>query len=445
MSYFRITGGVPLKGKVNISGSKNAAIKMIGAALLTSEPVSLTNVPEIGDVRVDLEVVKTLGVKAEKNKNELVLEADELATSEIPEGLSTKTRAAIITMGPLLARRGKVIFSGSGGCNIGKRPIDRHLSALESLGVSVEWRNSTIVAKTERLRGGIIRFEKNTVMGTETALLASVLAEGETKIFGAAMEPEVNDLIALLRKMGAQISRSEEHSREITVQGVEELSGASHEVIPDRNEAVTFAVAAAVTRGDVVLKNLRTEDIIPFLSKLNSMGVSYDASGDSLRVWSEKEDVWQAVDIQTSPYPGFMTDWQQPFSVLLSQAEGTSTVHEAIYPDRLGYLAELGKMGVDYDILTPKEAGIPFKPEEYGFDWRRTSQPKVIAKIHGPIELRGAELEIPDLRAGATLAIAALAAEGESNIRGTHHIERGYEKFEEKLQNLGAEIERIEE
>jgi UDP-N-acetylglucosamine 1-carboxyvinyltransferase len=291
-------------------------------------------------------------------------------------------------------------------------------------------------------------------MGTETALLASVLAEGTTKIFGAAMEPEVDDLILLLTKMGAEISRGEENPREITVEGVEKLTGASHEVIPDRNEAVTFAVSAAATRGDVVIRNLRTGNIIPFLSKLDAMKISYGVSGEDLRVWSANDVSWQAVDVETAAHPGFMTDWQQPFSVLLTQAEGTSTIHETIYPERLDYLYELEKMGANVQVLTPAEAGMAFDPNNYGFATAENAEkgsfsvdagePKVVAKINGPTPLRGTDLKISDLRAGATMVIAALTAEGESKVTGIHHIDRGYENFEDKLQSLGAEIERVE-
>ncbi len=444
MSYFKIRGGIPLKGKINISGSKNGAIKMIGASLLTAEPVVLSNVPEIEDVAVDLEVVKSLGVTAEKSRGDLKLCAQDLQTSEIPEGLSSKTRAAIVTLGPLLARRGSVILSRAGGCKIGDRPIDRHLQALEALGVSVVSGGSMVKARVDRLRGGTIRFEKNTVMGTETAIMAAVLAEGETNICGAALEPEVDDLIALLKKMGAQIKRKEEDPRQIVVEGVEKLSGAKHRVLPDRNEAVTYAVAAAATRGDVVLKNIRTEDMTVFLKKLGEANVPYDVSGNSLRVWAEPADTFQPVDLETAPHPGFMTDWQQPFSIILTQAEGESTVHETIFYNRLDYLAELEKMGAEVAVLTPSQAGMKFVPDNYGFDWQGDGEPYVVAKIKGPVEFKGADVEIPDLRAGATLVVAALAAEGKSRVHGISHIDRGYEGFEQKLSALGAEIERVE-
>ncbi|MEA2020191.1 MAG: UDP-N-acetylglucosamine 1-carboxyvinyltransferase, partial [Patescibacteria group bacterium] len=358
MSYFRIQGGKPLKGKVTILGSKNAAIKMIGASILTSEPLVLSNVPEIEDVTVDLEVVKSLGVSVEKNRNELRLCAQNIEKNKIPPGLSDKTRAAIITLGPLLARKGKVVLSSAGGCDIGKRPIDRHLDALKQLGVEVICEGSVVRARVDRLKGGNIRFEKNTVMGTETAILASVLAEGETRIYGAALEPEVDDLIALLRKMGANINRKEDDPRQVIIEGVESLNGAKHSVLPDRNEAVTYAVAAAATRGDVTLKNVQTEDMTAFMRKLEDAEVPYEVRGRSLRVWAEPSDSFLPVELETAPHPGFMTDWQQPFSVILTQAEGESTIHETIFYNRLDYLFELEKMGAEVEVLTPSEAGM---------------------------------------------------------------------------------------
>jgi len=221
MSYFLIEGGVPLKGTVSISGSKNAAIKMIAAALLTEQPVTLSNVPQIEDVRVDLEVVESLGMQVEGKGSALTLHGENITSSEISEDLSSKTRAAVVTLGPLLARKGKVRLGGLGGCKIGERPIDRHLSALESLGADVSYESGWVEVKVERLRGGTIRFEKNTVMGTETALLSSVLAKGKTDIYGAALEPEVDDLIEFLKKMGANIRRGESEPRHIIVEGVE--------------------------------------------------------------------------------------------------------------------------------------------------------------------------------------------------------------------------------
>ncbi|GMR18959.1 MAG: UDP-N-acetylglucosamine 1-carboxyvinyltransferase [Patescibacteria group bacterium] len=439
-----IDGGVPLRGTVQISGAKNAAIKEIAASLLTDQPLVLRNVPGIADVAVDLEIVGSLGVAVSRlGANSLRLQSPSALKVRIPRTLAARSRAAVIAMGPLLAREGKVVLPTPGGCPIGKRPLDRHLSALESLGAQFAVDAHRIEGKVKKLRGGRIIFRKNTVMGTENALLAAVLAEGETEIAGAAVEPEVDDLILLLRKMGARIQRDPHDPRTVMVQGVSSLTGACHEVLPDRNEAVTFAVAAAATCGDVTLSGVESAHLEAFLYKLEEVGVPFEASPGGLRVWSDSKAALRPVEVETAPHPGFMTDWQQPMTLLLAQAEGESWVHETVYEDRWKYLGELKKFGIHTTLCTPNEAGRKFDPSRYNFDWSRSSgPPKAFARVEGPTELQGAKVRISDLRAGATLVLAALAAEGRSEVYGVEHIERGYERFEEKLSLLGARIKK---
>ena len=446
MAKYVVEGGVPLKGKVRISGSKNASIKEIVASLLTTEAITLNNVPEIADVAIDLEIVKALGAEVRKPRpNTLVLRSSKKLRTAIPSPLSVKSRAAIITMGPLLAREGRVILPTPGGCPIGERPLDRHLAALESLGASFEVGEGVIEGRTSKLVGGRIVFTKSTVMGTENAILAAVLAEGETEIEGAAMEPEVDDLISLLQKMGARIERDAANPRLIRVEGVQTLKGAKHRVLPDRSEAVTFAIAAIVTRGDVTLVDLEITHLTAFLAKLEKVGVRYGIEGQRmLRVGAEEGTKFFPIDITTAPHPGFMTDWQQPTTLLLTQAQGESLVHETVYENRWGYLKELKKFGTQVKLYTPAALGKPFDPKEYGFDWKKRSEPKVYVKVFGPTLLTGAKVKVGDLRAGATLVLAALAVEGKSEVRGIEHIERGYEHFGEKLTSLGASIKKEE-
>jgi UDP-N-acetylglucosamine 1-carboxyvinyltransferase len=446
MSKYLIEGGVPLKGEVRISGSKNAAIKEIIAALLTTEPLTLSNIPEIGDVAVDLEMVKALGTAVEKPRpGTLILRSSGTLKTEIPTALSAKSRVAIIAMGPLLAREGRVSLPTPGGCPIGKRPLDRHLAALECLGASFEVKGNVIEGRAPKLIGGKIVFSKNTVMGTENAVLAASLAEGETEIRGAALEPEVDDLVILLTKMGARIERDAEEPRLIRIQGVQTLKGARHTVLPDRVEAVTFAVAAAITAGDVILTDLEVKHLTAFLAKLEKVGVRYNIEGPrKLRVSVDEQIEFFPVDIETAPHPGFMTDWQQPFSIVLALAKGESLIHETVFENRWGYLSELRKFGVRAKTFTPDELEKPFDPGDYGFDWSlRRKQPKTYAKISGPAVLGGAKARVADLRAGATLVLAALAAAGKSEVSGVEHIERGYERFEEKLRGLGAKIRKV--
>lgn len=441
-----IEGGIPLKGEVRISGAKNAAVKEILASLLTSDEVVLENVPHISDVEVDLEIAKALGVEVRRiGENALSLRSRPSLGTEVPEVLSCQTRSAILTMGPLLAREGRVVLPTPGGCPIGARPLDRHLAGLEALGAKFEIRGEKIVGRAKKLRGGRVVFNKNTVMGTENILLAAAISEGETEILGAAQEPEVSDLIDLLNKMGARIERDVSDPRLIYVQGVPTLSGAKHRVLPDRNEAVTFAVAAAITRGDLLLTDLVVSDLTSFLAKLPRIGVSYETQGKNLRVWVEEGVVFQPIEVETSPHPGFMTDWQQPLTVLLTQAKGESLVHETVYEDRWKYLSELEKFGAQVTLYTPSELGRTFDPRDYNFDWpldsaRGKKEPKTFAQVTGPTELVGTPVEITDLRAGAALVLAALGARGESIINGVEHVERGYENFAEKLIALGASL-----
>lgn len=446
MQKFIVEGGNPLKGTVRIFGAKNAAIKMIAASLLTSDEVVLEDVPRIDDVGVMVDVVRNLGVKTEFiDKKTLGLKAADVFTTEVPRSLGSTSRSAVIAIGPLLARFGEVTIPEPGGCRIGLRPIDRHLKAFEAFGATVFYENGLYTISAPQLKGTNIRFEKNTVMGTENAILAGSLAQGETTIVNAALEPEVDDLIELLVGMGARIERSKEEPRRISIEGVKELGGCKKTILPDRNEAVTFAVAAAATRGDVTLENVRPQDLTAFLSKLRQLGVQFDAEESSLRIWLDSEAALEAVDVETAPHPGFMTDWQQPFAVLLTQAEGVSLIHETVYEDRFSYTESLKKMGAQIELLTPAEAGISFAPEDYNFDWTDEEEPRSVAKISGPTPLHGAgNLLIPDLRAGATLVLAALAAEGKSEVVGVEHIDRGYEDFEGRLKSLGAWIERVE-
>ena len=288
MSKFIIEGKIPLRGKVRISGSKNAAIKMIAASILTDEEVVLGNVPKIEDVDVVKRMVEGIGIKTEEiNDHKIRLTGGSVFSNTVPLDLSSKSRSAVILLGPLLARFGEAAIAEPKDCPLGPRPINRHLEALQALGAEVSHQEGVYRLKTKKLVGATIKFEKNTVMGTENAILAACLAEGKTTIVSAAQEPEVDDLIEFLRKMGAQIKRIED--RIIEIEGISSLSGADYEIMPDRNEAVGFAVAAALTRGDVSLEGARVQDLTPFLTKLDKLGVHYDSAGGSLRVWAEED------------------------------------------------------------------------------------------------------------------------------------------------------------
>ena len=424
MQKFVITGGTPLNGEVRIAGAKNAVLKQMAAAALTDEPVVLHNVPKISDVAILRELMSDIGFEVRRsNGDALEIQAREAPWPFVPLEAALKMRASFILLGPMLARFGRVILPNPGGDRIGRRPVNYHVAAMEAMGASIVYRNGYYFAHAPAggLRGATITFPTVSVMGTENAILAATIARGTTVIENSALEPEVDDLIALLRAMGARIERSAD--RRIEVEGVERLGGAEHRVLGDRLEAETFAIAAAVTRGDVLLRGIDPRHLGAFLGVCDRMGVSFEADpdGGTLRVLGASSGPLRAVDVQTDPYPGFATDFQAPLSVLMTQADGVSSIHETIFEDRLDHTRELMKMGAQIDLV----------------DERR-------ARITGPSRLRGAEVGIADLRAGATLILAALIAEGTSVISGIEHVDRGYEQIEAKLVAIGARINRIE-
>jgi UDP-N-acetylglucosamine 1-carboxyvinyltransferase len=421
---FRIEGGVPLRGEVPISGSKNAALKMLAAATLTGERCRFTNVPEIEDVRVMAETLQDLGVVVDHpEENVYEVASGDVEWLFVPLEAAAKMRASFMLLGPLLTRFGRVIISNPGGDRIGRRPVDLHVESMRALGATIDYRNGYYFATAPgRLRGTEIRFPFVSVMGTENIMLAATLAEGHTVIRPAAREPEVDDLIAFLRKMGADVERT--YPDTIEVHGKRRLRGATHHVIPDRIEAGTFAVAGAVTGGRVTLTGAPCDHMTAFLEMLARTGVDAECEADRITIDGEglRDGGYRATNIETAPYPGLATDIQPPTCVLLTQANGDSRVHEAIFEDRLEWLSVLNDMGAKVVI-----------------------RDKHHATIRGRTPLHGAEADIGDLRAGASLILAALAAEGESTIHGAHHVKRGYENIERKFADLGARIARLEE
>lgn len=418
---FRIEGGRPLQGTVRVSGAKNAALKLLAAAVLTGERCRFENVPEIEDVRVMAEVLTDLGAVVDHPaEGTYEVAAGDVEWLFIPLEAAAKMRASFILLGPLLARFGRVIISNPGGDRIGRRPVNLHVDAMRALGAEIEYRNGYYFAQAPgRLRGGEVRFPQVTVMGTENAMLAATLAEGHTVIRPAAQEPEVDDLIAFLCKMGADVERT--YPDTIEVHGRKRLRGADHRVIPDRIETGTFLVAAAVTGGRLTLENAPCDHVTALVELFGRAGVPVACGRRSIEVDATglRPGDLRPVDIETAPYPGLATDVQPPICVLLTQAGGSSSVHEAIFEDRLEWLTELRRLGARVDIRDPHHA-----------------------LIHGPTPLRGAEASIGDLRAGASLILAALAAEGPSLIHGAHHVHRGYENIDRKFQQLGASITR---
>jgi UDP-N-acetylglucosamine 1-carboxyvinyltransferase len=413
--------GRKLNGKVKISGAKNAALPIMAASLLVDGKVTLRNVPDLRDIKSIGEILRLLGMRVERTADTTVeLETVDDTKVEAPYELVSTLRASICTLGPLLARRGRARVSMPGGCIIGVRPIDLHLKGLRALGADIEIKHGYIEARAKRLRGAEIYLGGpygSSVLGTANVMMAAVLAEGETVIENAACEPEVQDLAHFLNRCGARI---EGIGRPILViRGVKRLRGASYRVIPDRIEAGTFLIAGAITRSRITVTNVRARHLAAFLDKMRSCGVEFARRGNSIEVIPPRRP--KAVDLITLPYPGYPTDLQAQIMAYITCAKGISLITEKIYPDRFMHVAELSRMGADIR----KEGSS--------------------AIVHGIERLSGAQVMASDLRASAALVLAGLVAQGTTEVGRVYHIDRGYERIEEKLNALGAKIERVSE
>jgi UDP-N-acetylglucosamine 1-carboxyvinyltransferase len=424
MDKFLIKGGKPLHGTVAISGAKNSALPVMAASLLTAEKVTLHNIPKVRDLITMSKLLAFMSAKVSVTDipaSDYVIEAVTLNDAIAPYELVKTMRASILTLGPAIARAGVAHVSLPGGCSIGARPVDLHLSALEKMGAQITMSEGYIQAKTPgngKLKGAHIVFEKITVTGTENILMAAALADGETVLENSAREPEVTDLIHMLRKMGAKISGDETST--LRIQGVDKLHGCEHTVIPDRIEAGTFLVAGAITGGDLTITNCAPEHLGAIISKMQQTGVRIDTvDKTTLRVRPSQRLV--GADMTTEEYPAFATDMQAQYMALVTQAEGTSVVTETIFENRFLHASEMVRMGANITI-----------------DGRK-------AVVRGPAKLSGTTVQASDLRASAGLVLAGLVASGQTTIDRVYHIDRGYERIVEKLKALGATIERVQD
>lgn len=438
MSTVLIEGGKPLQGTVKISGAKNSALKIIAAALFVNEDVILENVPRMGNVISDLEIITALGGKVEWiGSNKLLINASGLNTFEIPFDLGSKYRTAALHAAALVFRFGKAIIPIPGGCKIGLRPMNRWIDTWEALGIDVTHDDINFYLEASNLKSANINFKVSTHMGTDNAILFSMFVPGETTILNAAEEPEIDDLIAFINLIGGDVKR--EDSRKIKVNGKNNFNGGTFKIMADRNEVVTYAIAALITNGNVTMRGVDRTNLLAFTNVLTNMGAKYEISQGEMRVWRAGEQL-TPVDVTTAPYPGFMTDWQPLITLLLTQVSGISLVHDTVYWDRFGYTTDLNRMGAKIELMKPSEVGIEVVISEDTYDIENLGEPKTVAKIIGPTKLRGAKINIPDLRAGASLVLAALAAEGKSELLGYENVTRGYEDFTTKLADLGANI-----
>ena len=415
MAQYIIQGGNKLEGEINASGSKNASLPIIAASILSGKNTILYNVPNIQDIKITLEILRLLGCKTDRKNGKIIIDSCDMEKTEIPKDLMHKLRSSVILAGAILGRFKKAVFSYPGGCDIGARPIDLHIKALKKLGINIEEEAGFIVCSTDKIIGADIHLDFPSVGVTENVMLASVLAEGETTITNAAMEPEIVDLQKFLNRMGAKVSGAGENV--IRIQGVKELKNVSYNVMPDRIEIGTFLCMTAITGGNTIINNVNNEDIKSITSKLEEAGVKIKQEKSKIEIISPRK--LKAVDIKTMPYPGFPTDMQSVFGAMLTVAKGTSVIVENIFENRFKYLNELKKMGA------------------------KVSVEGKIAIIKGTKKLHGVEMEAPDLRGGAALCTAALAAKGQSTINNISHILRGYENFDKKLQKLNAKIKLI--
>lgn len=435
MRKYTIHGGKELAGEVTISGSKNVVLKAIVAACLTSEKVLIKNVPLIADVFTMLELVKDIGGEVQILDHSIEIHVPEIKTHMIPLEAGAKTRTSTLFLAPLLARANEAIIPNPGGCRIGARPIDRIVSGLEKMGAEITYHSEDgyFHAKAANgMKGAEYTFEKNSHTGTETLLLSAALAKGKTIIKNAALEPEVDSLIELLNSMGAHIKRSD---RTIEIEGVEHLHGTEFTLPQDRNEVVTFAVISALTGGKIWIKDVDFSVLGTFMDECEKAGIKVEKKENGARFYTEGEI--HPTNITTEPHPGFMTDWQGVWAILMTQAEGVSYIHETVYENRFGYKSELEKMGAKLEFIADDVTN----PEEfYNFNYDRENEHQQKIEITGKTVLHNAVLEMSDLRAGATVVIASLIAKGDSVVYGVEHVERGYEDFDKRLRSLGADI-----
>ncbi|MDF2378642.1 MAG: UDP-N-acetylglucosamine 1-carboxyvinyltransferase [Candidatus Gracilibacteria bacterium] len=415
---FLVNGGRPLRGSVDISGSKNAALPILAATLLSKEESVLTNVPDIRDIHKMLEIMEHLGSQFSFENNTIRIQTESIKTTEIPLGLVKTMRASILLVGPMLIRTGHIRIGFPGGCVLGKRPIDTHLDAFRALGTDITEEEEYIDFKLQSPQAGKVVLKEISVTATENILMLAAGIPGDTEIRLAAQEPHVADLCEYLKSCGVELSGEGTHV--VKVKGTPAIHGAEHRIIADYLEVGTFAIAAAATQGDVTLQGIRMHDLDALWQKLEEMGVILDFGQSSVRVRGVKQ-MAPIAKLDTGIFPKFPTDLQAPFVVLLTQAHGVSKVFETLFEGRLNYLFELEKMGARFEFLNPHQA-----------------------IILGPSELKGAPIASCDIRAGAGMVVAALMAEGETEISSINYIDRGYERLDEKLRHLGANIVRMQ-
>lgn len=440
MSRYIINGGKPLNGEVSLRGAKNASYKQIIASLLTSDTVNLTNIPQISDVHITESIAKSLGSQIiQTGEHDLQISTPKITNSVVPHGTGEHSRTSFIFIAPLLLRTGTATIPVPGGDKLGARPLDRLFDCLRQMNISVKEKGDLIIFNTDSIKPARYFFPKPSHTATEVLIMIASLVPGVTILENAALEPEIDDLITMLNSMGADIKRIPDDPKKIIINGVKKLHCTSHEVISDRNEAVTFICAALATKGSINILRINPKIISTFLKTVELMGAKVNGGSTEVVVtWTQP---LKAVSVETEPEPGFMTDWQATFSVVLTQAIGCSTIIERVWPSRFQHLDDLSRMGAKFNLFNPKITD----PKTYYFFNRDSDNPKYFhaVKIFGPTKLNPANFSINDLRAGASITLAALTACGQSVVDNVEFIERGYEKLADRLCYLGADIQYI--
>ena len=416
MSILSIIGGERLQGVVNVAGSKNSALSLLSAVVLVRGKIVLTNVPDISDTRIKAQLLSHFGASIAWDGSDLTIDCEDLRPGDVDEVAVRSIRTSFFLLGPLLARLGKVSIPAPGGCKIGARPVDLHLKGLAAMGADITFEGGIYNAQCEHLRGAEVYLDVASPGATQHLMTTAALADGITTIDNAAMEPEVTALASFLNKMGGKVEGA--GTSTITIQGVRELLPCVFRVPSDRMQAGTYLIAGAITGGDVTARGILPDDQLPVVKKLREAGAIVTEGNDWVRV--EATERLNAIRVKTMPFPGFPTDMQQPMTSLLTLANGTSTVEETVYEARIGHIQELNRMGADIQLQGKSTI------------------------LNGVEKLRGATVEATDLRAGAALILAGLAAEGETNIQNIHFIDRGYERIEKTIQSLGGRIERVD-
>ena len=415
MSKYKIVGQNELSGKVRVSGSKNAALKIIAASVMANSVSTIHDVPRIKDIEIIEEIIVNAGGKVEVKKNSVTIDPSQIKTTKLDDNLTKKLRGSIVLAGPMLSRFKEVEFAQPGGCLIGARPIDSHLDVFSQFGIELEEKGESYALKGKP-KAGEITMSELSVTATENAIMCSVLSPGVTNIYAGATEPEIHDLIDFLDKMGAKIETSEGHV--ITVTGVDQLKGVEHTILPDRVEAGTFILIAIASNSEITIENVRPKHMMHLIKKLKDAGAKLEISSSSITV--KKNHGLKAINIDTRTYPGFPTDLQSQYAVYSTITNGSTRIFETLFESRFGYIDEIKKMGADIEV-----------------------EGQHIVNIQGPVELNGATIDANDIRGGAALVMAGLIAKGETIIDGIELIERGYEKMDEKLNALGAKITKL--